>query len=220
MPIGPVTPGNYTNVTHDTTGVLVPGFDDPLLALYPQLQAPSPTMPVVADDIAQLTLALLNVQEALYERLPRYYTNYHLESATDPTTWTSWSNNIGPGAWASFMTGLWDDNPFTHDNKVLVRLICIAKTTGGEGLIRLAAGVSGGTIYELPNTGVAPGLSGVARARVTTTLGLCVVESEFEPSADNQYAIQIHAWSNGGSNTVQAYGPARLQVFRNFRPTF
>ncbi len=51
MPIGPVTPGSYTTVTPDT-----------LPAAYASIQVPSPSMPVVASDIATLGLEVLNVQ--------------------------------------------------------------------------------------------------------------------------------------------------------------
>lgn len=58
MPIGPVTPGNYTVVTPDV-----------LPAEVVSIQTPSPTMPVVAADLAALTLKTLNIKQWIKEIL-------------------------------------------------------------------------------------------------------------------------------------------------------
>jgi hypothetical protein len=51
MPIGPITPGSYVTVTPDS-----------VVSQYTSVQAPSATMPVIASDIQDLTLVVLNVQ--------------------------------------------------------------------------------------------------------------------------------------------------------------
>lgn len=51
MPIGPITPGFYVTVTPDS-----------VLSQYSSVQAPTATMPVIASDIQDLALVILNVQ--------------------------------------------------------------------------------------------------------------------------------------------------------------
>ncbi len=52
MPIGPITPGSPVTVTHNVTP-----------ALYTSIQGPSPSMPVIAQDVLDLSLVTMNVQE-------------------------------------------------------------------------------------------------------------------------------------------------------------
>jgi hypothetical protein len=58
MPIGPITPGTYVDVTPDASP-----------APYTSIQAPTATMPVIGADIQELTLKLLNVQVLVREEL-------------------------------------------------------------------------------------------------------------------------------------------------------
>lgn len=51
MPIGPISPGFYVTVTPDS-----------VLSQYSSVQAPTATMPVIASDIQDLALVILNVQ--------------------------------------------------------------------------------------------------------------------------------------------------------------
>src|SRR5258708_3181263 len=54
MPIGPIVPGDPTTITPDVNP-----------PLYTSIQGPSPTEPVIAQDILDLTLVVMNVQAAV-----------------------------------------------------------------------------------------------------------------------------------------------------------